>query len=389
MRLSVAYNWDERLIDEVVKAKHPVYDFYASAQHTVVGGGRPSFILPGAAEDVIRDQIKKMHANGIEFTYVLNAPCMAGQEFVRETHEKLIAEFQWIQDIGCDGVVLTIPYLMEIVKEQFPKLKIRVSTIAKVNSVSKAKFFEDLGASAITPDVMINRNFKVLEKMVKATRCEINLLLTDGCLYGCPYRQYHYTICGHASQTFSNRAAYQDYPVIACSIEKLANPAEIMRCRWVRPEDLVHYEAIGITSFKIGGRRLVTDKILRSIEAYANRSYDGNLVDILEGFAFIAGGITEQTAEKGTDTTIKPRVRIDNKQLDGFIEFFKKQDCEANCGDCGYCELWAKKAVTMNKIGADLELYSLGSLRKNLNTSQFFGLGAASRHRARKGVFGR
>nr|MDO8087484.1 U32 family peptidase [Candidatus Sigynarchaeum springense] len=385
MHLSVAYNWDPRLIEEVVKNKYPVYDFYASAQHTMVGGGRPSFILPGPDREAIQAQIKLMHENKIEFTYVLNAPCMAGQEFVRETHEKLINELQWIQDIGCDGVVLTIPYLMEIVKEQFPKLKIRVSTIAKVNTVNKAKYFESLGASAITPDVMINRNFKVLEKMVKATKCEINLLLTDGCLYECPYRQYHYTLCGHASQTFSNKA-YQDYPVVACSISKLSDPAEIIRCRWVRPEDIPHYQAIGINSFKIGGRRLTTNRLLVSIKAYSEKKYDGNLADILEGFAFIADGIME---EKPSADSLKPHLRIDNTKLDGFIDFFKKQDCDANCGECKYCEQWAKKAITMNKMGAEMQLFSLGAMRKNLSNSRFFGLDQDSRRRSKKKFLGR
>jgi collagenase-like PrtC family protease len=352
-KLSVAYNWDSRLLEEVVKNKYPVYDFYASAQHTSIGGGRPSFILPQPTEGMMRDQIKRMHEHGIEFTYVLNAPCMSGQEFVRETHEKMITEFQWIQDVGSDGVVLTIPYLMEIVKAQFPKLKIRVSTIAKVNSVNKARYFEALGASAITPDIMINRNFRVLEKMVKATKCEINLLMTDGCLY-------------------------------ECRIDKLANPAEILRCRWVRPEDIPHYEAIGITSFKIGGRRLTTDRILTSIKAYSEKKYAGNLADIIEGFAFIADGITEANPAKDA---IKPHVRIDNSKLDGFIDFFKKQDCDANCNDCKYCEQWAKKAVTMNRIGADMQLFSLGSVRKGLASSRFFGLDVETRNKTKKKGF--
>ncbi|MBN2153059.1 MAG: U32 family peptidase [Candidatus Lokiarchaeota archaeon] len=384
MQFSVAYNWDPRLIEEVVKNKYPVYEFYASAQHTTVGGGRPSFILPGPDDDAMRAQIERMHEHRIEFAYALNAPCMGGQEFVRETHEKLIGELQWIQDMGCDSVILTIPYLMEIVKEQFPKLKVRVSTIAKVNTVNKARFFEALGASAITPDTMINRGFKVLERMARATRCEINLLLTDGCLYECPYRQYHYTLCGHASQTYSNRA-YQDYPVIACSMAKLADPAEIMKCRWVRPEDIRHYEAIGIKSFKIGGRRLTTDRLLLSVKAYSERRYDGNLADILEGFSFIADGIAEE--RPGTDS-IKPHLRIDNTKLDGFIDFFKEQDCDANCGECNYCAQWAKKAITMNKIGADIQLFSLGATRKNLNTSRFFGLDHESRRHARRRAVG-
>jgi len=179
----MAYNWDERLIDEIVKERYPIKDLYASAQHTSIGGGRPSFILPETTTKLIQDHIKKVHDNGIEFTYTLNAPCMGGQEFLPKIHTQMLDELQWITDIGCDGVIVSIPYLIELIKRQFPKLKIRVSTIAKVNTVNKAKRFEELGATSICPDVMSNRNFKILEKMVKATSCEIIPLVTDGCLY--------------------------------------------------------------------------------------------------------------------------------------------------------------------------------------------------------------
>ena len=62
-KLSVAYNWDEKLIDEIVKNKYPVKDLYASAQHTSIGGGRPSSILPATTTRLIQDHIKKMHDN--------------------------------------------------------------------------------------------------------------------------------------------------------------------------------------------------------------------------------------------------------------------------------------------------------------------------------------
>ena len=364
------------MIREIVAHDYPVKDLYASAQYTSIGGGRPSSVLPETTETMIKDQIRQMHDNNIEFTYTLNAPCMGGQEYLPEEHARMLKELQWIADIGCDGVVLTIPFIMEIVKEQFPQLKIRVSTIAKENTVNKAKYFEALGVNSITPDVMINRNFKILEKMVKATSCEINLLVTDGCLYECPYRQYHYNLCGHASQVNSNTDAYFDYPVIGCSIEKLTKPAEVMKCRWVRPEDLKEYETIGITSFKIGGRRLTTGKILDSVKAYSEEKYDGNLADIIEGFTFATGGIKDEPAGvtgDAQDPAKKPKIYIDNTKLDGFIEFFKKQDCAANCDECSYCDTFGKKVVTTSKVNADVLLISLRSLHDRLVTSQMFG----------------
>jgi len=379
VKLSVAYNWDPTFIDEVVKRDYPVTDFYASAQHTTIGGGRPSSILPETSEKMIKSHIQKMHDNGIEFTYTLNAACMGGQEFVKETHVKMIKELEAIQDAGADGVVLAIPYLIEIVKEQFPGLKIRVSTVAKVNAVNKAIYFEKMGADSISPDVMINRNFKLLQKMVEGTRCTLDLLVTDGCLYECPYRLYHYCLTGHASQTYNNRDAFIDYPVIKCNIEKYSNPAEIMKCRWVRPEDLKHYEAIGIHLFKIGGRRLTTDRILASVKAYSEQEYAGNLANIIEGFAFENGGIKSDPNKKmgsANAKECKANLIIDNTKLDGFIDFFIEhgESCAENCGTCSYCEKWAEKAVILDKHGAEMFLNNIREFHQDLITSREFGL---------------
>ena len=39
-------------------------------------------------------------------------------------------------------------------------------------------------------------------------------------------------------------------------------------------------------------------------------------------------------------------VRIDNRKLDGFIDFFnRKYDCRLGCRDCHYCDDWVETAV--------------------------------------------
>ena len=215
--------------------------------------------------------------------------------------------------------------------------------------------------------------------MVESTKCTMDLLVTDGCLYECPYRLYHYCLTGHASQTFSNRDAYIDYPVIKCNIEKFSNPAEIMKCRWIRPEDLKHYEAIGIHLFKIGGRRLTTDRILASVRAYSEQEYAGNLAEIIEGFAFENGGIMADPNKKmgsANASERKANLIIDNTKLDGFIDFFIQhgETCAENCGICSYCEKWAEKAVIIDKEGAEMFLNSVRSFHKDLITSREFGL---------------
>jgi collagenase-like PrtC family protease len=379
MKLYVATNWDPELIDKL--AKYPVVDLYGVADHTLIGGGRPSFLLKKVKKEEIEGYIEKVHDNGMEFSYLLNAPCLNNLEYDSKYHEKLINYIQWIEDMGTDSVIVTIPFLIQLIEKQFPNLKIRVSTISQVNSINRAKFYESLGATQITPDVMINRDFQTLKQMKKAIQAELVLLLTDGCLFQCPFRNYHYNILGHASQTIQQfNRNYIDTCILNCSIIKFSNPTEVLKCRWIRPEDLKYYEEIGINRFKIAGRRMSTDWIVRSVKAFSERKYEGNLVDIVQGFSMSYGGLEKKDPNAKIGDTIrneaKSKLYIDNTKLDGFIEFFKKQNCNAMCDECNYCSEWAKKAVRLDPERAQRYVDSLQSYLDDLTSSREFGLGS-------------
>ncbi|MFX1273865.1 MAG: U32 family peptidase [Promethearchaeota archaeon] len=380
MNFYVATNWDFELIDKL--AKYPVADLYGVTDHSIVGGGRPSFLLPKVTEENIIEYVKKLHKNKMEFSYLLNAPCMNNMEYDSHYHKEIINYLQWISDIGADSVIVTIPFLIQLIKEQFPKLKVRVSTISHVNSVNRAKFYEMLGADEITPDVMINRDFKTLSKIKEAIKCKIVLLLTDGCLYQCPFRHYHYNTLGHASQTHQEfERNYIDTCILNCNIIKYSQPEEIIKCRWVRPEDLSHYEEIGITDFKIAGRRMSTDWIVRAVKAFSERKYDGNLVDIIQGFSMSHGGLEQTDPNAGIGRTLgkesTAKLYIDNNKLNGFIDFFKKQNCIAMCDECNYCKEWAKKAVILNEEATTKYVDSIQNYLDDIITSREFGIGHA------------
>ena len=389
MQLTVATNWDPELIEKI--ANYPIRDIYGCTPKTPVGGGRPYYILPEASNETVEEYIKTVHDHKMQFSYLLNAPCMNNMEFDQEFYGKLVEYIQWVCDIGSDSVTVSTPFLVQLIKEQFPQLKIRVSTIAHVNSVNRAKFYESLGASEITPDVMINRDFRTLEKIRKALKkSELVLLLTDGCLYQCPFRYYHYNILGHASQTQSN-CNYIDICILNCSAIKFSNPTEIIKCRWIRPEDLSHYEAIGIKNFKIAGRRMSTEWLVRSVKAFSERKYTGNLVDIIEGFDISFGNLHQKDPSLEFRDSIEKeqtaKLVIDNTKLDGFINFFKKQNCIAMCDECDYCEKWAKKAVFLDKEGAESYVESLKDSIKDIFTGRAFGIKTAKQKEKKKKGF--
>ena len=55
-------------------------------------------------------------------------------EYQREGNKKIIEHIAWIDSIGVDAVTVTIPFLLQIIKKQFPRLKVKISSFARVNT---------------------------------------------------------------------------------------------------------------------------------------------------------------------------------------------------------------------------------------------------------------
>jgi collagenase-like PrtC family protease len=386
MQLTVATNWDEDLIEQYSKCK--VNSVWGVMDKTPLGGGRPYNILAKVSKEQVEDYVKKVHAAGMKFDYLLNAPCMNNLEFKKETSQELMDHVAWLNRIGVDGVVVSIPLIMEMVKEQFPSFEVRVSAISHVNSVHRAQLFEELGVDSITLDFNINRDFKLIKKIREAVKCKLIALANDGCLYQCPFRFYHYNIIGHASQTTNPlEGFYIDYCLIRCTTKRFSNPVELIRSRWIRPEDVHMYEELGVDTLKVGGRRMSTKWLANTALAYHDRKYDGNLGDLLDisqlcvdpdmrspqykSYLSKADNIRQEPImEIGQLYPVKPY--IDNKGLDGFVNFFRGQDCLSGCASCDYCQKWADKVVRINKD--DVEKYNkvMFGLLKDLRTSRIF-----------------
>lgn len=386
MNLTVATNWDEELIKQY--ADLGVGSVWGVMDKTPVGGGRPYFIIAKVSKEEVENYVKGVHSAGMKFDYLLNAPCMNNLEYKKETNRELIDHIEWISSIGVDGVVVTIPLIMEIVKEQFPKLEVKVSTVCHVNSVQRALLFEELGVDSITLDFNINRDFNLIKKIREAVKSKLIVLANDGCLYQCPYRFYHYNIIGHASQTTNPlKGFYIDYCIARCTTKRFSSKVELMKSRWIRPEDVHLYEEIGIDNLKVGGRRMSTKWLVNAARAYHDRKYDGNLGDLLDisqlcvdpdmrspqyrNFLADSGKVDqEKIAQIGQTYPVKPY--IDNKKLDGFINFFNGHDCLSGCGTCNYCKSWSEKAVTINKEEASKYISAMSALLKDLRTGKVF-----------------
>lgn len=373
MRLFVPANWDRELVSHLSRIKADI-EVYGVLPTSMMGSGGSGPNIPQMTLEQAEEFIRLAHSAGLPFNYLLNAPCMNNMEWDKATHEALREHVAWLCDVGVEGVIIAIPYLLELVKCQFPQLRLEVSTISHVNSVARAQFFESLGADAIMLDSNINRDFKLLEAIRKAVKCELGILTNTSCLYQCPYEYYHNNTLGHASQTHNKLGGwYMDYCVLHCSMSNFSDLSQLIKARWIRPEDVHIYEELGIDFFKVGGRAMSTEWIINATEAYAALSYPGNLHDILNNFS----PKTRCVADNLSDTQISiiaspPKVNIDNQALDGFIDFFRKQDCLSECGRCQYCQEIANRVVKVDRGEVDEYISVLKKLLDDLAHSNIF-----------------
>ena len=366
MKIRLGANWDFSSLDALKGTS--VDALFGKLPFDVVGGARPGFVLPQVNRKCVERYIQACHEKGLEFSYLLNAPCLGNLQYSKKGYGQLIELLEWIDDSRADSVTIGIPYLIDLVRKRFPRFKVKVSTTARVNTERKALQNEDMGVEEIIIDEHINREFKTLEAIRKAVKCNLELIVNNICLWQCPYNYEHVNHDGHASRKGEEEDyCYLQYPGYLCLYRKLTDPVELLKSPWIRPEDIPHYENLGYDHFKITERFKRTSLLLEHVRAYENRRYEGNLLDLftlprkgaftpihLEYFIKPehVNIMKISELEKVFDLEVRELIQLNNQKLDGFIEFFKKNDCnQTSCSDCRYCETFFEKVAVVDEEG--------------------------------------
>ena len=369
MNLRVSTNWDNSLLDGLEKTC--TEEVYGKLASDVIGGVRPAFLLPQISRQEAEEHIRYAHRKGIRFNYLINTMCLNNIHYSRQGYRELVELLEWIGSIGVDIVTVGFPYMIRLVQEVLPGMKIKASSVCRINSVYRAKQYEDLGVDEIIVDENINRDFDTLAAIREAVSCELELIANPCCLHDCPHQGEHVAHDGHASQTHSmDNYCYLQFPYYNCTLKKFTNPVEIIKARWIRPEDLWAYEEIGYTKFKVVERFKRTEVLLSTVQAYQNRSYEGNLIDILTltnpevyikpNFEYFNKpehvNVSKIMQVAGLmDFALRDFIYIDNKKFDGFIDFFRQIGSCRNrdCDKCGFCQRTFEKVGTFNRAEAE------------------------------------
>ncbi len=279
----------------------------------------------------LKEYIEMASSYGIDFNYTFNASCLNNDDILKASLDDILSFIGELVSIGVKRITVASPFLMKYIHIHYPNLMITASAITHVDSVIKSQLLEAMGVSTIVLDEDITRNIKRIKQITANTKMDVEIIVNSKCTFNCLYRNFHYNSVCHSFPDGSHSVFSYG---ANCAKYRHNNPVEIIKSLWIRPEDLEIYEKQGITVFKIIGRERLSDiKLLDMVEAYFSHSYDGNLIDLIFGFA----------------TTVK-HMYIDNKKLDGFIHFFFNNDidCLSNCtlSQCRHCHEYLEKALS-------------------------------------------
>ncbi len=378
IKFSVAACFEDGFLDGL--SGGAVTELFGKLPSDPIGGGRASFMLSPLSVRNLRSYIEAAKRKGIGFNYLLNPACMDNAEYTRKGQKALRSAIDFVESVGAGSVTIALPSILPIIKKHNPALKVRVGVYARVDCVAKAKFWEDLGADCITLEsISVNRNFRLLAAIRKAVKIELQLIANSNCLMFCPLSGQHMVNLSHASQKRHRSGGFLiDWCALRCSYMKLKEPANYLRSEFIRPEDLGQYRILGYNNFKILERGAPASAMLRRIKAYAEGGFDGNLLDLIQPYGYKekqSGGL-RNTAHFWKYFLRPGNVRlsglmkirklaerrgligaqegepayIDNKKLDGFLAGFREKDCRASdCLECGHCERYTQKAVTVDE----------------------------------------
>jgi len=398
MKLSVAANYDMELVPKL--AGSGVSEVYGKLPADFIGGGRPSYMGTPLTRRGLARYVARLREHGIAFNYLLNSSCLGNREWSRSWQRQLMRFLEGLGAMGVGRLTLSTPYLLERVKAAFPEFHVKVGIFAQVDTARRARFWEELGADAITLESFsINRDFARLRTIRQAVGCELQLIANHPCLPNCAMQSYHQNGFAHSSN--GSRDLFIDYCFLHCTLKRLEDPSLLIKACWIRPEDIRYYEAMGYEHFKLLERGIPSAELAKRVAAYANRTSPENLAELILPYGFRQAPkkqrfwLLRHFLRPGQINPFKLRplyavlkqqgmlfptqgypFRIDASRLPAdFIAGFEQRHCAAlDCQRCGYCHQIAAETVTIEPAFRQRQLEQLRNIKRQLVTGSLWGV---------------
>lgn len=366
-------NFDVQLISQVKDLNDKYKDqgvqvdeFYGSDRDHAFLAARPDFRLPDVSQQELASYVRKALDAGINFNYTMNSINPGSKRELDEKKHDIKEYIKFLEGIGVHRITAANPIIFEMVREVSSTMKLEVSTIMHVDTVTQIKYLKDtFNIDKVCGNLLKNRNKRFLKGA--ADYCNANglsyeIMVNEFCGVGtdtatthCTLRDACYT--AHATdKTKEDALLFETYPMKHCIWARENDVTSWLKLRFVRPEDIYRYEDLGIYNYKITGRTGTTKYIATMAEAYLSRSWEGNLLQLWKPLETI---FTEKD-----ELDFQHNINIPNKELNKFVGKWFAGDgfrCEEElCGEtCHYCQDYFNKKFTDDQLEAE-DAHTLG-----------------------------
>lgn len=346
IKFAVPYNGDPKLIDIVIE-QYPEFteSFFGNFGIDNFGGGRAQNDSIVNSSKQLRYVVSKLKDNKIDFNYVINNTSLMNDEFTPTYLCKFNSFVKKLIDFGVTKITLSNPFLIQHVKSLFPAIKISASVNLKTRSVEEVKYLIQLGCDEATLHYDLIKNFKELKAIRLTTDMLLKLIPNDLYIMNCPWQKGHTRMQASHSKYKEFVTPYFSYYRNKCVKIRTIHPEQIFMGKWIAPQDIEQYTAIGYNNFKILDRLATTNWILNVMRIYIEQKKSSNLEEILGTY----GRKTNiDTYIAGIDETTYPIERLEAvpciTQEKGIPYWFSEKHL-LNCSNCHLCQSIIDKQI--------------------------------------------
>jgi collagenase-like PrtC family protease len=220
---SIPLRWEKSFIDDVLKSeteKGIIGCFYGCIDFEGVRNGRVPLKHQKIEVKNAKKVVEYIHQCGRRIKYLINAPePSSGEQDISDIIQIIIDE------LGVDAVVVSSYKMMDRIRNHSLSIDIHVSTIARVSSPTELELYTQFSPVRLIPqhDVPKKPNtLSVLLQSCKKKKIDLEIMVTESCLFECPWMQSHYQSLadGHEDREHHRlcREARQKTPshLIAC-----------------------------------------------------------------------------------------------------------------------------------------------------------------------------
>jgi len=320
--ISIPCHWNKEIMAQMLHRPVPegglaITEIYGTVAGNPLRHGRADSTVPSVSREQAIEFREFVRKEGVTFTYLLNAP----YSLENSSRIDLDSYLDWVLKVlQPDALSISSYELMKLVREKDSSIAIHISTIAGVRNARDLQRFQAIYPRKVTLHHDLGKDWKALAEVVEYANVhniDVELLVTESCLYNCPIRDKHYAYLARPG-----RATDLEFH-LWCQSKKVGDPSEFLRAgAAIRPEDLSLLEQQGVGLFKISGRDRAVEEIPPVVAAYQARHFDGNFIDLLDV----------------TPALKKGWAYISNRALDGFLEHYPQNSIDSQKA---YCQMWA------------------------------------------------